>query len=446
MNHDAKQALEYALAFTALYKSEPDIALREAKCLALQVPYILTDMRADDLLVGFAAHELVGFSPQYGGSYTYYYHDDRVIKALASLSPQADAAFPGEVAAMRAFWHQEATTAKYEERVTEKLGHPFPPGLMYGHCGRLAGVMVDLKLLVTLGLDGLRRHVFAHRDTNGPSSFYEALITSIDVISDACLTYQAQAEEWMRREKDAARKAELYEIASILGNIANKAPSSFKEGLQLVWMYAVCSDLMNYGRIDNYLGDLYEKDILSGALTQGEAIRWLTALFRNIISVGKIHDGRMLIGGEGRDNPRAADALALALIKTARLVPDVLPQLTLRYEKGMNKALLRETLANIQEGCVYPIVYSDDTVVPSVEKSYGVDRETACRWAPFGCGEYVLEGVGVGTPNTAVTLPIVLMRFCTGVLIPSPATVLRRILEIPLALIPLNHFLTPTGA
>lgn len=50
MFFNAKQDLDYALAFTELYKSEPDPSLREAKCLAMQVPYVLTPIgegRAD---------------------------------------------------------------------------------------------------------------------------------------------------------------------------------------------------------------------------------------------------------------------------------------------------------------------------------------------------------------------------------------------------------------
>lgn len=86
MFFNAKQDLDYALAFTELYKSEPDPSLREAKCLAMQIPYVLTPIGEDELIVGCMKHGFVGFSPQYGGSYTYYYWDDRVAAALSFLS------------------------------------------------------------------------------------------------------------------------------------------------------------------------------------------------------------------------------------------------------------------------------------------------------------------------------------------------------------------------
>ena len=106
----------------------------------------------------------------------------------------------------------------------------------------------------------------------------------------------------------------------------------------------------------------------------------------------------------GRKNPEAADRLAFALIETSKRVMDVVPQLTLRYYKGMNEELMVKTLENIEAGAVYPIVYSDETIVPSMQKTYGISREEACKWVPLGCGEYIMEGCGAATPNTGVTL------------------------------------------
>lgn len=166
----------------------------------------------------------------------------------------------------------------------------------------------------------------------------------------------------------------------------------------------MCSDLMNYGRMDNYLGEFYAHDIDTGILTEEEAMRWLYSLYRNIIKVGKIHDGRIIIGGMGRKNTEAADRLALLLIKVSRNLIDVIPQLTLRYYAGMDERLLEETLHNIELGAVYPIVYSDETIVPAIEKIYKIDRKMACNWVPLGCGEFIMEGYGTASPNSIITI------------------------------------------
>ena len=54
------------------------------------------------------------------------------------------------------------------------------------------------------------------------------------------------------------------------------------------------------------------------------------------------------------------------------------------------------------EGTTFPIIYSDETNVPAVEKVFGVSHEEAEQYVPFGCGEYVMVGYSVGTPNNGI--------------------------------------------
>jgi len=399
-----KRDLDYALRFTDIYKGEKDKAMREAKCLEMQVPYVLMPMEEDDLIVGYMKHGIVGFSPQYGGSYTYYYHDDRVVNALENVKTKVDQSYIEKVNQMRAFWLEENTETKMENKFQQKYGDTMEKANYYYGVARIAGMNVDLEILIQNGLCGMKNRIDEYRAINGNSSFYDAMEISIDVIIKACLAYCENASALSVNAK-SERREELLKIAEIFENISKRAPQTFREGLQLVWIYAVCSDLMNLGRMDNYLGDLYVGDLENGAITEQEAIKLLSSLYNNIVKVSKIHDSRIIIGGKGRKNPSNADKLAHTLIKTSRTTIDVVPQLTLRYYKGMDDSLLSETLKNIEHGAVYPIVYSDDTTVSAMEKNYGVNEEMASNWVPFGCGEYLLEGYSAATPNTGMTLP-----------------------------------------
>ena len=79
--------LEYALKFTEIYKEytlQPK-EIREAKCLEVQIEHILTPIQEDDLIVGFMKHGYVGFSSQYGGVYTYFFHKIWLRKHLKIL-------------------------------------------------------------------------------------------------------------------------------------------------------------------------------------------------------------------------------------------------------------------------------------------------------------------------------------------------------------------------
>ena len=397
--------LEYALQFTQVYQGQLDKALREAKCLEIQIPYILNPIREDDLIVGTMIHGYVGFSPQYGGEHAYYFHDFMVASALDKLRAQGRVSddFVNQVEDMRQFWATENTPARVAVRFKETWGD-WLPGTFYDAGCRIAGVNVDMETLINLGLGGLKTKINTYRKRNGESTFYDALDMSVDTIATACQLYAAQARE-QAVTAAPARQNELLEISQIFDNITTAPPKTFKEGLQLFWIYAVCSSLMNYGRMDNYLGDLYAQDLDNGSLTEDEAIRWLSSLYRNIITVRKIHDSRLIFGGYGRKKPANADRLAIALIKTSRIVKDTIPQLTMRYYSGMDERLMDETLINIQEGATYPIIYSDETTIPSIQGIYGVDHAMASNWVPLGCGEYTLEGYGIASPNSGIYLP-----------------------------------------
>ncbi|MDU3351934.1 MAG: pyruvate formate lyase family protein, partial [Clostridium sp.] len=80
------------------------------------------------------------------------------------------------------------------------------------------------------------------------------------------------------------------------------------------------------------------------------------------------------------------------------------PQFTLRIYEGMNQEIYDLALDCIGEGTTYPILYNDDVNIPAVSKTMHVDMKAAEQYVPFGCGEFVLSGQSVGTPNTCINL------------------------------------------
>lgn len=406
---DCLNELKYAIKFTELYKeySAKPKEIREVKCLELQLEHILQPILQNDLVVGFMSHGFVGFSPQYGGIYTYYFHKNKVEEALSEVRDIVNDEFAADVKSMVDFWEEEKTIKKLQNRFKDAYGFILPagytePGLANAD-GRVAGTNVDLDKLIRLGIPGLKEEIRRAKGDND-SPFYEALEMSVDLISKACDIYIKNVRDLLNLETNLQRKQELNEILTILSNIQVRRPESFKEGVQLFWIYAVISDLMNYGRMDVYLGDLYCKDVDNGIISEEEAIAYLCSLWRQFVRVGKVHDCRVIVGGIGRRNEKNADRLALIIMEVSRRMKEVVPQLTLRYYSGMDERLMDKALSVIGEGYCFPIIYSDDTNVPAVMKAYEVNREEAERYLPFGCGEYVLEGLSTGTPNNGINL------------------------------------------
>ena len=407
---EAKRQAEYCIHFTNVYREENDKYLREAKCLKMQTNHILVDMDEDDLIVGRVKHGIVGFSPQYGGLYTYYFNEE-IAQDILDAYPE-DWGKNQEFLEAVSYWKEENTLKKLNDRFTEKhadlekykktggnMGKDIRLGTGSTPTGRLALTIPDLDKLIQLGIPGLRVEVEANRKDD--SRLSDAFLLAIDTVVDAIEFYERETETLI---ENAGEQEHLVTLLKALRNIKTNKPETFIEGLQLYWIYAVLSDLMNHGRMDVYLGDLYAGDIDAGVMDEETAIRYLTHLYKHYDFIGKVHDTRVVIGGKGRRNEENADRLAMVIMETSRRVKGVVPQLTLRYYKGMKEELFEKALKVNAEGCSYPILYSDDTNIPAVMKVFDVPEEDAESYIPAGCGEYVLESRSIGTPNSGVNL------------------------------------------
>ncbi|MEI8094792.1 MAG: pyruvate formate lyase family protein [Spirochaetales bacterium] len=400
--------LSYFLEFTRVYRSiDPQRrGAREAACLRVQLPHILQPV-GDELIAGFMVHGCVGFSPQYGGTYTYYYHPERVEAALGQ-EPFPTPSELSEIKIAQGFWLEEQTAAKHRLRFRALGGPEFPtsfrePGFANADV-RVAGSTVNLGKLLRLGIPGLRAEVRAVAPVDAQArEFLDAIEASLDLLAWAC--------EWYARDCRAQGKLEM---AAVLDNLAGKAPTTFREALQLFWLYGIVSDLMNYGRLDDALGDFYVRDLEAGLLTEEEALALLGSVWRTMARIGKIHDARVVVGGAGRHHPKNADRLALLILETSRRAHDVVPQLTLRHHPDNDPSLMSKAMNMLSEGFCYPLLYSDQTNIPAIATAYHVSEAEASRYVPFGCGEYILEGLSTGSPNNGVNLLLALEQTLHG--------------------------------
>ncbi|MGE5676072.1 MAG: pyruvate formate lyase family protein [Mycobacterium leprae] len=399
------------LRFTETYRryQHEHPAIREAMCLRAQFPAILRPMEADDLFAGRIDYASVGFSPQDGGM-AYYCMFGNLERALqdGSLTGVERA----QVADMLDFWRQEATERKVQARFTPQMQRWLPaggwdqyPSVVY-HIYRMLGGYLDFDKLVQLGLPGLqneiRERMSACLDADAVM-LYDAMLMSLDLVGEVCLWYADQAEG-QAAVAGEERRAELKATAAALRRISHAKPETMREAAQLAWIYVVMTGHRNFGRMDVYLGDFYVADVESGRITEAEALALVQSLWRLIRCRKLIFDGRVIVGGKGRRNPENADRFALLAMEATRTVLETEPQLTLRWHKGMNPALMEKALTVIGEGRTYPIIYNDDVNVPAVAKSFDVSEAEAEHYMPYSCGEYVLDHRSYGSPNVVINL------------------------------------------
>jgi pyruvate-formate lyase len=374
----ANNSLSYAKHFTARFREVENLpsVLREAKMLSLQFPACLQPREPGETLAGRIVYPCVGISPEPCG--LGWYFDFGGVKRRLS-SPDCAETERTEWEALTTFWRARVTQAKcraaYPEDVvallpsdqwTEDAGVGFP---LY----RIAGTLLDFGPLCRLGLDGLEAGL------RGGDDFSVAARDVLTIFRRSLRAYG-------------------------LESLAQRAPQTLAEAIQLIWLWALHAGTWNYGRLDVLLGPFLQEDLANGTLTEETSLNLLCEFWRLIHAYNNQYNNRIIIGGKGRPDEAMADAFALLAIEATRRVRLNQPQLSLRFSRNQNPALWDRAITAIGEGCTYPILYNDDINIPAVAVAHGVTEEIAQGFSPYGCGEYMLGPGSVASPNGVINL------------------------------------------
>lgn len=414
----SKKQLEAALRFTETYKkftgSHP--ALREVMCIAELYPRLLPPMCEGDSFAGSLGEKAdntlpLVFSPQ-NIAQIGYTMNIWLMNSLAAEFPE----HAEELSEIKEFWKHESTFVKIIDEAPEDVrnylfpcgtgrdedgylrksvsGRPLGSGFISGSFDtRVAGIMPDFGKLVRLGLPGLRaeiRNFSENLKTGDPrADFYRAAEKAVGILEDCCGAY-----------RDEALALGLDECAGVLEAISSRAPRTLREGIQLILIFTSVMHVENYGRLDIALGGLLKDDLEAGILDEESAVELLCEFWKVFEKWGSVFDSRVLIGGAGRPDEKAADKFALLAMEATRRRHAVVPVLTMRYCEKQDKALFEKALDLIGEGCIYPTLYNDDAYIPGVMKSMHVPYEHALNYAPLGCGEMLLAHMSIGSPNS----------------------------------------------
>lgn len=401
--------------FTETYKKYPEeeIELREAACMNVQWKGMFQPIQQGDLFTGRVRQLPIGWRPQSDENMLGYYVHTHAIEQLIN-SPSLKEEKRKKLEELTEFWKTANTVYKTKKAYPEGMKDILPSDNYPGESGiaftlwRMSGIQLDYRKLVSKGIPGLREEITEYHSRSEPESkkqkLYQAMLSALDIFCDVCRFYSEMAKEMAGKESDPSYRKDLEDMSVILDKITMTKPESFREGLQLMFLYNAIDGARNYGRMDDALGDLYASDLNAGRITEEEAIRLLTSVWRLMADRNYRYDTRIVIGGKGRVNEENADKLALAIIETSNRVRDIVPQLALRFYEGQNPALYEKALDVIGSGYTYPMLYNDDVNIPAVQKAFDVPYEEAIHAIQFGCGEYVLDHRSVGTPSAVINL------------------------------------------
>ncbi|NOZ23321.1 MAG: hypothetical protein GXP25_19785 [Planctomycetes bacterium] len=269
--------------------------------------------------------------------------------------------------------------------------------------------------VLTLGLSGLQSFARAELDRRREAGERKA---ALDWLEGAVLIYQA-FRGYARRYADAARDAGLADAASRCEAIAERAPETFAEAMQLMWLigHVYCTMLsrnatLTFGRMDELLLDLYRNDVAAGRLTREQAGDLIEDFYcknslilgrgEHQMSSGSANDTGwvrnlsydspqyIVIGGRRPDGSPAANVLTEIFIE--RIVPRFEnPVVVIRYTSDMPEHVWRLACERMRANASM-MVYNDHNVIPAMIHA-GIDPADAVTYTMHGCNWPDIPGI-----------------------------------------------------
>jgi len=402
-----EQQLAIMEAYTTAFQSTPERFAREVRCLHALYPTLFRRPETHDLLLGRLDALPIGFGCVTSVGGVGHYCNFAKLQQLRDALPTAEQR--DRIDTLAAFWREHDTRSLYFRQTLkdDTLGKFVDVNFPAIATARLSGMYLDYPQLMALGIDGLRQRVLqqfpltAHEENTALQQAFLGVLTLLQQVIDRHI---ALAHEEAENTVDNARREHMRMLAMELAAIRHGKPETFVQGIQLSWLYSLCAGVVNYGRMDDYLGSLLVADLAAGRLTERQAVDYIRSHYRLIEARKTTVNGRVIVGGKGRQAPLHADVYCRLAIQAVAENQDTEPQFTLRIYQGMDEAIYQQALEVIGSGLTYPILYNDDVNIPAVMHSMGVDEPEAQQYVPFGCGEFVLAGRGVGTPNTCINV------------------------------------------
>lgn len=397
-------------AYTRAFQSTPERFAREVRCLQELYPALFRRPFADDLILGRVDALPIGFGCVTSvGGVGHYCHFAKLSQLRETLETEAQRE---RVDALEHFWREHDTrTVYFRQALTDDtLGKFVDVNFPAIATARLSGMYLDYPQLMELGIGGLLLRIDQQQKLaesvkdETAVQLYQAFRDVLGILQQVIDRHIQLAADEMVNCTDTERCQHLVLLMSELAAIRNDKPATFIQGIELSWLYSLCAGVVNYGRMDDYLGDLLVADLQAGRLTERQAIDFIRSHYRLIEARKTTVNGRVVVGGKGRRNPKNADVYCRLAIQAVEENGDTEPQFTLRIYDGMDSAIWQQALAVIGTGLTYPILYNDDVNIPAVMNAMQVPEAEAEQYVPFGCGEFVLAGRSVGTPNTCMNL------------------------------------------
>jgi len=296
----------------------------------------------------------------------------------------------------------------------------------------------DWERLLRLGLPGLES--FAQQELSRRSAAGEtgehldfdttSSTQSKDFLRGAVRIYQS-FRNYARRYALSARECGLDVPAENCAAIAERAPETFAEALQLIWLVGIvyCSmgavnPTLTFGRLDELLLDFYRVDVAAGRISYEEAGALIEDFYcKNNVILGRgehqmsggtekdtgwlrnlTYDAPqyIVLGGRRRDGTPVANELTQLFLE--RIVPGFEnPVVVFRYTPDVPDDIWRLVCQKLRDNSSL-IVYNDEDVIPAMIQC-GIDEQDAVTYTMHGCNWPDIPGKERSVGGCSLSLP-----------------------------------------
>ncbi len=263
----------------------------------------------------------------------------------------------------------------------------------------------DYRRIVNGGIPGLLAEIaaseVAHTGEPQHIEYLEAMRICVEGFRRMVLGYADAAETAAAEEADADVVENLQFVASNCRAIADRAPETFAEGLQLVWL---CHTAFNYegryamalGRVDQYLYPLFVRDLAAGRLTHERAVELLENAFIKIWEKYTLYGGddvvNICIGGTSPDGSCDVNELSYCVLEAVDGCHVPGPNLSARVSANAPDEFLDACLRVIGTGLGYPALMNDVINMAALDRM-GYDHADVCDYTMVGCIENFITGM-----------------------------------------------------
>ncbi len=263
---------------------------------------------------------------------------------------------------------------------------------------------IDYRKLLSGGLVQLREEIAASRlkwaGDQKRLDYLKGLDLALDGLEARAANAVRRCRELAEKEKDAARRAKLLEMADRCARVPMQPATTFLDAVQSVYFcYDCLSDAI--GRLDQYLAPYYFADLAKGTLTKLQAEEALQELFiyidahtpHNSVNYDRGGECHMTVGGLTPDGQDGWTEFSRLVVEAALALDLKRPEMSFRWHPGTKRETLRFMLDCERKDPNLRIAFDGDAPrIAGFTQRFGIPLEKARDYCMTGCNECTFMG------------------------------------------------------